>query len=195
MLTYNRIELHDERSSSLVHRLRDVSGVVVRSFVRPSVCSFSTSIPAGERSPTLAVQTVATAVFMEMNLGSLNPLFARRCAAVRRHLPTYLPRLNLHYTSTTSLSLPRSPPLLLCARTFSTSFSRARARPCRFARFILFLSHFATPSLSVFPRSSPHVSASSPLLLSASLDCLLARSLLVSCEQIHARSCRRCLPT
>lgn len=129
MLTYNRIELHDERSSSLVHRLRDVSGAVVRSFVRPSVCSFSTSIPAGERSPTLAVQTVATAVFMEMNLGSLNPLFARRCAAVRRHLPTYLPRLNLHYTSTTSLSLPRSPPLLLCARTFSTSFSRARARP------------------------------------------------------------------
>lgn len=115
---------------------------------------------------------------MEMNRGSLNPLFARRCAAVRRHLPTYLPRLNLHYTSTTSLSLPRSLYRYSCAHGLFPLRSRARA-PAPVVSPALFSSSLtsATPSLSVFPRSSPRVSASSPLLLSASLDCLLARAL------------------
>lgn len=96
-------------------------------------------------------QTVATAVFMEMNRGSLNPLFARR--------PRRLHLLHRLYPATSTWG---STP----AWTFSTWLPRASAvRPCRFALYSLppclrsspvplytpFLSR-RQPSSSRFPR-------------------------------------------
>lgn len=73
-------------------------------------------------------QTVTTAVFMEMNRGSLNPLFTR---------PSHRPSAS---TTPTPSPTPLYPFWGFHPRTAADFFHFApRIRPCRFARFILSL--------------------------------------------------------
>lgn len=119
---------------------------------------------------TRCVQTVVTVVFMEMNRGSLNPLFVCR-------LP---PPVVFHLFP---LSPPGSSPprarRLFPLRSRASSALLSRPRPCRFARFILL-----PRSLVLFSLPFP------PLAQQLSSSLSRARG-----GEIHARSCRRCLPT
>lgn len=119
---------------------------------------------------TRCVQTVATVVFMEMNRGSLNPLFVCR-----------LPPLPSYSTYSRYLHLGVHPRArrLFPLRSRASSALLSRPRPCRFARFILL--PLSRALLSPIPSSRP-----------TTVFFLVSRA---RGGEIHARSCRRCLPT
>lgn len=118
---------------------------------------------------TRCVQTVATVVFMEMNRGSLNPLFVCR-----------LPPLSSYSTYSRYLHLGVRP-----AR--ADFFHFAPARPRHFSRvraLVVLPVLFFFLSLVLFSLPFP------PLAQRPSSSLSRARG-----GEIHARSCRRCLPT